>query len=242
MISTSEDNYQLYIFIFDLYNFHETNLFIRYYCIQLKLYNLQMYRYLRTISYNGFLSLIYTITTSSEQYQKFSIFSYVNGTDSELINLDTNTVLKLSDYIKEENIENNIFGVELYGIKILKLPDSNEIGVYYFSKLNRNLIFENDILLPEDEIYFIYDNILITGEEKYTIEIAGVVKEKIYSDSIKYTIHTEYYGDSSYELFYQPEIKIGKTSYFNFTIRNTPNINKIILVLRIVKYVKKMYV
>ena len=99
-----------------------------------------MYRYLRSISYNGFLGLIYTINTKNKKYQKFSIFSYVNGTDSELINLDENTVFKLSNYIKEENIENNIFGVDLHGIKIIKLPNSNEIGVYYFSKLNKNII------------------------------------------------------------------------------------------------------
>ena len=41
LASSSEDLLQLYIFIFDLYN-QDTNLFIRYYLIQLKLYNLQM--------------------------------------------------------------------------------------------------------------------------------------------------------------------------------------------------------
>ena len=226
LISTSEDNFQLYVFIFELYNFHETNLFIRYYCIQLKLYNLKMYRYLKTIKYNDFLGLLYSIgyTDEVDIVTKFNLFSYVNGTDSSLINLGSNTVFKLSDYINEGSIENNIFGVELYGIKILKLPNCN--GVYFFSNLKRNIIFENDILLPQDEIHFIYDNaILAIGTNIYTIEIAGVVKEQSYSESIKYTIKEEYYGVSPPSLYYQPEIKIGKTCFYNFTIRSRPNVN-----------------
>ena len=227
LVSSSDDLLQLYVFIFDLYN-KDTNLFIRYYLIQLKLYNIQMFRYLRVITYNDFIGLIFStndVNTGSNnldiKYQKFSIFSYINGTDSDLINLEENTFFKLSDYISEENIENNIFGVVLYGIQILKLPNSNEIGVYFYSKLKRKLIYENDILSPQDEIYFIYDKDKLKFEEIYTIEIVGIVKEKSYSESIIYTIHTENYGDSSYELFYQPEIKIGRTCFYNFTIPNT---------------------
>ena len=148
-----------------------------------------MYRYLKTIKYNDFLGLLYSIgyTDEVDIVTKFNLFSYVNGTDSSLINLGSNTVFKLSDYINEGSIENNIFGVELYGIKILKLPNCN--GVYFFSNLKRNIIFENDILLPQDEIHFIYDNAILAIETNiYTIEIAGVVKEQLYSESIKYTI------------------------------------------------------
>ena len=227
LISSSQDLFQLYVFIFDLYNFHDTNLFIRYYCIQLKLYDYNIYRYLRSITFNGFLGLIYTINIGSDsRYQYFSLFSYINGTDSELTSLGDSAFFKLSNYINEDNIENNIFGVDLYGIKILKLPNSNRIGVYYFSKSKRNIIFENDILSTDDEIYFIFDNdILQTTEEIYTIEIAGVVKEKLYNDSIKFTIHNEYYGKESPESFYQPKIKIGTTIFYNFTIDNRPIVN-----------------
>ena len=224
LISSSHDLLKLYVFIFDLYK-QDTNLFIRYYIVELKLFNFQLFRYLRTITFNDFIGLIFStndVNTGSNnldfKYQRFSIFSYVNGTDSELINLEANTVFKLSDYISEENIENNIFGVELYGIKILKLPDSNENGVYFYSKLKRNLIYENDILSPQDEIYFIYDKNKLKFNEKYTIEIAGIVKEKSYSESIIYTIYSQNYGDSSYELYYQPTNKIGRTCFYNFTI------------------------
>ena len=169
--------YDLYIILFDIYNFHDTNLFIRYYHIQTKFYNFFLYRFLLSISYNGYLGLIYTIMYFRDTYQKFSIFSYINSTDSELINIDSTSVLKLSNYINNENLENNIFGVDLYGIKILKLPNSNELGVYFFSKIKNNIIFENDILSSEDEILFVYDyENLNTGSGKYTIEMAGIVQ------------------------------------------------------------------
>ena len=90
-------------------------------------------------------------------YQYYYLFSYINSTDSELITLTQDTVLKLSNYINESTLENNIFGVDLYGIKILQLPNTDEIGIYYFSKIKNNIVNENDILNPEDEIYFVFD-------------------------------------------------------------------------------------
>ena len=58
----------------------------------------------------------------------FLTFGYVNTTYENEIPLDknlkennTNSIIKPGDYIKE--IENNLFGYKLIGIKILKLPD-----------------------------------------------------------------------------------------------------------------------
>ena len=226
----SEEAFDLYIILFDIYNFHDTNLLIRYYYIQMNLYNLKLFRFLLSTNYNGFLGLIYTIKGNVNElncnHQKFSIFSYINSTDSELISLNTNTILSLIDYINNENIENNIFGVDLYGIKILKFPSSNETGVYFFSKLENKIIYENDILKPEDEIYFVYDyNILKKGNEKYTIEMAGIVQEKEYSNANVFTIHHQYYGNASPESYYKRKIYIGRTSFYNFTIPNSLNGN-----------------
>ena len=180
LISSRKGGYfiinELYIIIFDIFNFHDTNLFIRYYYVPLKVYGFCLYRFLQSISYNNFLGLIYTIERSGEKYQQFSIFSYINSTDSNLINLGSGTTLKLSDYINKDNLENNVFAVDFYGVKILKLPSTSEIGVYYFSNLKQDLIYENDILSPEDEIHFIYDyDSLQKGNNKYTTEISGIV-------------------------------------------------------------------
>ena len=224
------NTFDLYIILFNIYNFHDTNLFIRYYYIQMKLYNSILFRFLLSVKYNGFLGLIYTIKKMDDDFksfQKFVMFSYINSTDSELINLDINSVLKLNDYINNENIENNIFGVDLHGIKILKLPSSKETGVYFFSQLKNHLIFENDILTTEDEIYFIYDyTVLKKGNEKYTIEMAGVVQEKEYSKALEFTIYNKFYGkNDSPEIFYKRKIYLGRSSFYNFTIPDALNGN-----------------
>ena len=83
-----------------------------------------IYKYLKSLTYNHFLGLVVTINKDPDKrYQYFSLISYINGTDSTLnTNLHVETKLNLSEYINK--IENNIFGVVLKGIKILKLPKS----------------------------------------------------------------------------------------------------------------------
>ena len=226
LISSSKSKYEIFIIIFDLYNFHDTDLSIRYYSISLLLNNYSIYRYLTSIAFNGFLGIIYTVNIykTDKRYQKFSLMSYSNSTDSELIILEENNNLKLNDYINNENLENNVFGFYLYGIKIIKLPDSNKSGVYFFSKLKNKIIYENDILSPDDEILFIYDyEDLKIGNDIYTIEIAGIVIEKTFSESLDYTIHYEYYGKNSFESFYKQKYLLGRTSFYNFTIPNNIN-------------------
>jgi hypothetical protein len=224
LITASNYSDELYIIIFDIYNFHDTNLMIRYYNIQLKLYYIRVFQFISSINYKGFLGLIYT--TRSFLFEKvsqfFSIFSYINSTDSEIISMESNTKLKLSDYINNSLIENNIFGVNLSRIKILKLPNSNDIGVYYFSQMKDNIISENDFLLPEDEIIFIfdYDNMIKNGSV-YTIEIAGVTQDPIYSEFNKYPVYSEFIGKYSQESFYNQRIFIGKSGFYNFTIPNS---------------------
>ena len=229
LISSSKDRFELYVTIFDIYNFRDTNLSIKYYKVFLKNYNFSLFQVQTSITFNGFLGVIYTtnILNGSEIInQYFSLLSYVNSTDSELIYIEKGSILKLSDYINNELIENNIFGVNLYGIKILKLPNSSEIGVYFISKTKNNVIYENDILSLEDEINFIYDyNDLKIDNSIYTIEFAGIVKEPVYSDIPQYAIGIEFYGNSSPESSYIPRVLHGRTSFYNFTINNTINGN-----------------
>ena len=219
LITTSENFYEFYIIVFDFYN-SDLNLFIRYYHINLKLYeNLRQYYYLWAVNYNGFLGLIYTSKKLYyyESIQYFSIFSYIGGRDSELITLDTNTELLLSTYINEEDIENNLFGVILFGIKILDFP--NNIGIFYMSENKNDKISQNEILEPDDKIHFIFDNDnLIRGDNTYIIEMAGVVKEPSYEDFNKYPEKTQYYGDETQESYYNPRTFVGKTSFYKFQI------------------------
>jgi len=219
LITTSKSFYDFYIIVFDFYN-SDLNLYIRYYHINLKLIeNLRQYKYLWAVNYNGFLGLIYTSKKLSfyDSIQYFSIFSYINSRDSELITLDKNTILLLSNYINEDDIENNLFGVILYGIKILSLP--NNIGIFYISENKNDKISENEILMPDDIIHFIFDfDNLIKGDNIYIIEIAGAVKEPSYEEFNKYPEKTEYYGDETQESYYNPRTFVGKTGFYKFKI------------------------
>ena len=101
---------ELYIITFDLYSYHDTNLCIRHYNIPLKLYDLHDHKFIMSFNFYGFYGLVYTTqdiqTQSIEQY--LSIFSYINGLDSEIISLDNETILNLNDYINPNFIENNL--------------------------------------------------------------------------------------------------------------------------------------
>ena len=214
-----KNHYDLYIILFDFYGNNDSNLFIRYYHIPLKLYDFRIF-YSSKISftYNGFLGLVFTIQkfwwVPAQQY--FSLFSYIKCIDSELIELGPTTTLRLSDYANEQYIDNNIFGVTFYGIKIVKLP--NNIGVYYLSKIKKKLVFENDILDPSDIIIFVYDYTEIAIGNLYTIELAGVVQEPPYEEFNQYAEYTEYYRTTTQESFFTQKKFVGKSCFYKFSI------------------------
>ena len=218
LLLTSENLFNLYIILFDFYNYRDSSLFIRYYNIPLKFYDSRIFQFILSVNFNGFLGLVYTIQNFwwIPAVHYFSIFSYINGIDSELITLESTSTIVLTDFINEQYIENNLFGVIFYGIKILKLPKN--IGVYYFSQKKNNLISENDILDPSDIIIFVYDYTNLNIGSPYTIEMAGVVKEPIYSEFNKYPEYYEYYGSITQESFFNQRILVGKTIFYNFSI------------------------
>ena len=224
LITTSKNRFESYIILFDFYNYRDTSLFIRYYHIPLKLYDLRIYRYVLSINFNGFLGVVYTNLkiTWGAPTQHFLIFSYINSIDSVLNTLEQGTILILNHYINEQNIENNIFGVIFYGIKILKVP--RNIGIHYLSQKHNTIVHENDILEPDDSIIFVYDyDNLVRDSSVYTIEMAGVVQEPTYEEFNKYPEDLEYYGSKSQEIFYFQRVLTGKTSFYNFTISLTLN-------------------
>ena len=110
---------------------------------------------MRSVYYNNFLGIMNLINTD---YLYFTLFSYINSTDSELImNPNDRTMVNLGNYINTQNIENNLFGVILIGLKILKLPKSKDIGIYFVSSESGNIIFENQILSTNDKIILAFD-------------------------------------------------------------------------------------
>ena len=223
LITTSKNFFDSYIILFDFYNYHDSSLFVRYYHIPLRLYDIREFEHILGVNFNGFLGVVYTNKKVSwyESIQYFSIFSYINSIDSDLITLDESSTLRLRDYINENYIENNLFGVILYGIKILKLPKN--IGVYYYSQNKNAIVHENDILDSDDSIIFVYDYEDLVRDDliTHTIEIAGVVQEPTYEEFNKYPEDIECYASETQQLFYIQRILIGKTSFYNFKIPST---------------------
>ena len=219
LILTGKNLYNLYILLFDFYN-NDLGLYIRYYHIPFKLYDYRIYRFILSINFNGFLGLIYTVQNFwwIDALQYFSIFGYIRGIDSVLITMTSTTTLKLSDYINEENIENNLFGYIFQGVKILKLPQN--IGIYYLSDKKKKLISDDDILEPDDIIIFVYDYTALILGSLYTIEVAGVVQEPSFTEFNKYPEYTEFYGTENPENYFTQRSLVGQTCFYNFTITN----------------------
>ena len=100
---------------------------VREYIIKLDSYNLIFNKFVRGVVFKGFLGInfsAYKIGTDNETdcATYFTLFGFMNSTDPEpKRNIFLNNEiyeLKLSDYINNSLIENNLFGYELKEIKI----------------------------------------------------------------------------------------------------------------------------
>ena len=228
--STSPEKEILYIVIFNFYeNF--SKFVIRYYTIKLyELYNKKILFDLKLIKYNDYLSLSSSLCSSSdcssnndEHYSYLIIFSYPNSTDIhfDLINhlLTTNdTISNLSiNFFNSNKIENNIFGYNLNGIKILSIPEKINIK----SKLDGKDIYQNDTLTDNEDILV---SILIEEPDiiqEYIIEYALTVSKPDYNNINDYITDIDNsYGDENERDFYNSSECVGKTSFLKI-IKNT---------------------
>ena len=121
----------------------------------------------------------------------FVFFGYFNSTDPQQIyNLKKdglNYSIKLNQYL---NLQSNIFGYEIKGIKILELPDSNITGLYFISSDNNTEekieVRQNDILDFSSNIslLFQYNGTLKKGN--YLLKFAGVLEEPTIEKAVEY--------------------------------------------------------
>ena len=148
-VSTSFDNLELYIVLFDLYN-NDNNIKLRFYKIDIfKLYNYKIFREISAIIYNSCLTLSFSACNTNECDQNSNFFttllilSYINGSDYN-INITSyfsNQENTNSDdiYLKFPNnftIDNNIFGYQIMqNIKIISIPQ--EINLYKIEDDNK---------------------------------------------------------------------------------------------------------
>ena len=159
--TTSSDKENLIIALINFYEEKKYN--IRYYIIPIfKLYNYKVLWEIRLHRYNNYLAfaLSYCHQAScinddtDEHYCGIIIFSYPNIKEDQSINLnnyfyqnDINYLL--ANFTENVNIDNNIFGFVIYGIKII---DICEAHIKLFSTKYNKVINKNDIIDKDDLI------------------------------------------------------------------------------------------
>ena len=229
-ISFSNDKENLNIVIFKLYN-DDYYMVIKYYYINFfQTYGIKFYQDLRGFSYNGFISIAFSYCIQSQcseiedlHFSSLIIFNFPNSTDEsiDLIQYLYNENIKIEDFSfnLEKNItyiiENNIFGYEYFGIKILNYPDS--INLIYAD--NSNIIPKNTTLESNKNLGIIFISNSLYEKKNYTIEYAIILKEPNYEQmkNLAQDLFYPNYVDQE-ESYYSPELYTGKTSFFNITI------------------------
>ena len=91
---------------------------------------------------NGFYGALIELTSPNDKFvgrAAFLTFGYVNPTDDITTEDDKKELtknkknIKIIDYIL--GIENNLFGYDFVGVKILSLPDENKVGYFINLKI-----------------------------------------------------------------------------------------------------------
>ena len=235
--ATSENHEILYVILLNVINFEQVK--IRYYSFPI--YELKYFKFLsdmKSYSYNNFVMIASSVCRQSKcdddhndpHVSSLIIFSYPNSTDVELeiseYLLNNNEIkienleIDLKDYVK---IENNIFGLIYFGIKIYNISVYDKIKLY--SAKNENEIKNNTILEKDeniqikfennnylkDNVSFVYNYIIIEPDRDIYDEYPNILED--------------YYGNDTEEYFNSKKTEyIGRTSYFTIYLNN--NLNK----------------
>ena len=217
-------NSDMAIIIFQIYNSNK-NVIVRHYKIDFELYNMFIDGDLLGYTINGFFGLLVELTSPEAKMLSraaFLTFGYINTTDDVFSEEGTKNIItnnkkiKVSDYIKD--IENNLFGYELEGVKILSLPDENKAGYFINTNNNNKRIKTNEIININSELSFVIDEDPSPGE--YTISFAGVAKEPEFSIQNNYANIVINYPNSALPENYFDEQNsfVGKEFKYSFTI------------------------
>ena len=225
-ISTiSSFNKHLIIIIFNIFN--NANISIRHYKIDFSLYGLLIIEDLRGYNLNNFFGVLLETgvdTTSYITRATFLTFGYINSTidtipiDKNLKENNTNSIIKIKDYISE--IENNLFLYKFLGVKILELPEINKSG-YFINNSTNETINIGDIVNIDTTLRFILVSELLIGDE-FNIDFAGIVQEPDYDLMNQNAEHIEIYPVNDTELerqFYSPKELIGRVIHYKFELK-----------------------
>ena len=176
LISTKISKEELIIVLINFYNGIEYN--VRYYLIDMfKLYNHKFLSEMKLHLYNNNIAFGFSFCRNlkcdgdeDEHYSSIIFFSYPNSTDfnldiiSYLNKMDNNNIIiNLFDFV---NIDNNIFGFIIDGIKIYSIDNC---GINYVSNKTNKEINENYYLLKEENLQLNF------SKNKYQIQTCSII-------------------------------------------------------------------
>ena len=213
-----DDNF-IVIVMCDLYGETLNNINLRYYKIYLSLYGIQVNGGLSLFKYNQNLGLAFI--TYKDNNPDCSIIYVFGGFKNEEKTFNLG-IIKNNYEISLNNsynitINNNLFGYEFKGFKIITMP--NETFGIILEKNNTEKIKLNDILSKDENIIINSTNINAKITQNFTIEIVPIIEEPEYSELYLYADKNSSYGDENYENYYsnQKDIFIGKKIKYTFS-------------------------
>ena len=198
---------------------------VRYYHMDMKLYNTNLSGNLFGYNFNGFLGALLEINSNNNEMGKaaFITFGFINKTNDVPVEKGTLDLIekklniKISDYLLD--IDNNLFGYEIQGVKILQIPDAYKVGGFVNIKDNYNLIKINETISPTSELRFTPVTSPIHGN--YSISFAPILKEPSEQIAINIDDKSQYYPSDSTQYDYTLKEFIGKTFTYNFALGKT---------------------
>ena len=213
-ISTSENNDKMYIVLLTLFYSNSYKIAIRYYTINISVYNFKFYKTIRAYLYNNFISLGFSYCKASScssdntlHFSSFMFLNYPNGTDYNLDLLDEmitkneiidNYEINLHNQVL---IDNNIFGL-VYSIITIK-KYSNCSPLIFRSSLNEKVNIIEDYNLGEEENIIVKN--IPTQKLKCSIAYSYTVTEPSFDVYSSYP-DIEVFPDNSYtESFFSDE-------------------------------------
>ena len=214
-------NKKLIILICTIYN-EDKNIIIRHYIINFALYGRVLIDDLRGFNLNDFFGVLLETDVTFSNQAVFIPFGYINSTynesklDDKLQLNNTDSIIRFSDYIT--GIENNLFGYEFLGIKILETPPEEDAG-YFINNNNGKKIEKNEMYELNTTIRFILSDKYKANN--YSISFVGIAKEPDYENLDKFCDKVEKYPINeaeSQKKYYEPKTLIGKKVNYTFTI------------------------
>ena len=225
-ISTDGNNEIIMIIMLKLLNFYK-NALIYYFKIELTLYNMKIYKDMTVFNLKGFLGIgmthfNYSLDESSthSSYFLIGISSSVNPIIEENINVfieENNYSINIQNL--SFNIDNNIFGYSLNGIRIISSLNETNLGFYLFSTEKQVKIESNEKISLSDIITFKVVEALCIEKRIYSIIYESILIEANYSYLNSLSDKVEYYPrNSNLETYYQENNLYGRKAFLNINV------------------------